>query len=77
MLNHLSDCKEVLPNIRNEVRVDATDFETMLVSNRQLQRCDSPDLNLLGLYDPELKVRFVIDEHELFHHAESVNGPHF
>lgn len=62
-----------LPEILSQVRLDADQFEAMLVCNRHLERCDSPAENLLGLYDPQEKVRYIIDESILFLYQSSPN----
>ena len=57
-----------LPNqaIEKTIQVDAIEFESMLVSNRNLLRCDFRSNNTRGLYDPNSRTRYFVTEHDLF-----------
>jgi hypothetical protein len=56
-------------NIRRRVAVDATTYQQLLISNRFLERCDRPDDNQLGLYDPRQETWYWIGQRELFREA--------
>ena len=46
--------------------VDRQQFCDMLVSSRQLTRCDLPAERIRGIYDAESGIRFLIEERLLF-----------
>jgi hypothetical protein len=48
------------------VAVDGGTFQSLLISNRNLERWDSPDQNTFGLFDPQQRIRYVIGQSELF-----------
>jgi len=48
------------------VAVDGGTFQSLLISNRNLERWDSPDQNTFGLFDPQHRIRYVIGQSELF-----------
>lgn len=48
------------------VLVDGATFESLLISNRNLERWDSPNQNTFGLFDPHHRIRYVIGQAELF-----------
>jgi len=52
--------------VQGRLRVDGATFEQLLISNRRLERCDSPNNNQLGLYDPETRICYWVDQADLF-----------
>jgi hypothetical protein len=48
------------------VSVDGDTFQSLLISNRNLERWDSPNQNTFGLFDPHHRIRYVIGQSELF-----------
>lgn len=48
------------------VSVDGDTFQSLLISNRNLERWDSPNHNTFGLFDPHHRIRYVIGQSELF-----------
>lgn len=52
--------------IDKEVEVDFNEYSSMLISNKNLIRCDAPEKRVRGLYDPKSKTRFFIPETHLF-----------
>ena len=48
------------------VTVDGATFQSVLISNRSLERWDSPNHNTFGLFDPHHRIRYVIGQSELF-----------
>lgn len=48
------------------VAVDGGTYQSLLISNRNLERWDSPDQNTFGLFDPQHRIRYVIGQSELF-----------
>lgn len=52
--------------IENSILVDVAKFESMLVSNQNLERSDFRSDNTRGVYDPESRTRYFVHENELF-----------
>ncbi len=46
--------------------IDRSEYCNMLVSSRELVRCDISVARIRGIYDPELELRFLIEEELLF-----------
>ena len=55
-----------VPSDKNVRFVDRQQFCEMLVSSRQLTRCDLPAERIRGIYDAKTGIRFLIEERLLF-----------
>ena len=61
-----SDARNDLRAQSNVQFVDRSDFCELLVSSRNLNRCDYPAACVRGIFDPELGLRYLIEEELLF-----------
>lgn len=57
--------------IDKTIHVEIGEFQSLLVSNQNLMRCDFRSDNTRGVYDPLSRTRYYVHEQELFPYTSS------